>query len=164
MMYKIYKKSKEVTKFMKKYGSAISHFGFTQIPNILLRHSKNLGLKNSDLVFACELISRDFEGSYKCYAGYRRIAKESGKVYTTICSSAKRLIELGYLEVYQDAHAYDPRTKVKDFSGLMKKIRQYAKHLIEKKLIDGKISKEKQKELERLLGQIELEELDYPLN
>ena len=128
--------------FRFKYGALISHFGFTQVPNFLVKNRKLLGIGRSEMDLVCALLSYEFDGATSC-PSLSGISKRNGIAYATIWSAKKKLEKKGYLRVKIGNEKYlsgPYRNNQYDLSGLRRKLREIARVKLQEQFFDKKIS------------------------
>lgn len=142
--------------FRLKYGSLVTHFGFTQVPNLLLRHQKKLRIKNSDMILVLNLMSYEYDKPISSPA-FRTIMRSTGMSSRTIHEAKKRLERLGYL-VRNKSKKTQFNTDEKSLTGLTKMMRILARVLIEHELKEDRCSEDRRETLRDLLHWDEGEE------
>ena len=131
------KEKQEIKKFESLYGKAILNFGFTQVPNLLIRNMKELKLRGVDVIFLEYLLSHEFswENGFKVYPSMKTMSAVTGIAYGTINEAKKRLVARGFIGiVMNERNKY--RTNTYDLIPLRQKLDAFAKRKI---LLDDKV-------------------------
>jgi hypothetical protein len=111
-----------IERLEKLWGKAVSQFGFTQLPNLLMFHMKDLGLKAPDVIFLIHLISHglSWENNFPICLSMKEMAKVTGMAYNTILAAKKRLESNGFITI--SAVRNQMRTNTYDLNPLMEKL------------------------------------------
>jgi hypothetical protein len=133
---KISKEITEIRKFESLYGKAILKFGFTQVPNLLIRHMKELKLRGVDVIFLTHLLSHEFsfENGFRVWPSMKTMSVVTGIAYGTLNESKKRLVKNGFIKIVNERNKY--RTNTYDLLPLRMQLDAYAKRKI---LLDDKV-------------------------
>ena len=133
----ISKEQKEIKKFEQLYGKATLKYGFTQVPNLLIRDMKELKLRGVDVNFLAYLISHEFsfENGFRVYPSIKTMSRLTGIAYGTLNEAKKRLVRNGFIGiVMNERNKY--RTNTYDLIPLRQKLDAIAKRKI---LLDDKV-------------------------
>lgn len=96
--------------FSEKWEPELGVYGFTMVPNTLLTCQGSLGLKHGELVALLQLISFWFKHSGEVYPSISRLARRSGKGYSTTQRYLKSLEAKGFIErkqVFNSSNRYN---------------------------------------------------------
>lgn len=88
---------KEPQNIILKGFDPVSAYGFTQVPNYLLRSP---GLSNNAKVVYAQLLSYAWSND-RCFPGQERMADDIGTSQPTIARSLQELLRKGWLEVHR---------------------------------------------------------------
>lgn len=84
--------------FSNKWSAETEHYGFTQVPNILITCQAELGLNSGELVTLIQLVSFWFHHEAKVFPSISLLAKRSGKGYSTTQRYLKSLEVKGFIQ------------------------------------------------------------------
>ena len=96
--------------FSDKWSPETEANGYTQVPNILLTCQGSLRLSHGELVTLLQLLSFQFEHKSMVYPSIARLAKRSGKGYSTTQRNLKSLEDKGFIKrkhVFGSTNRYD---------------------------------------------------------
>ncbi len=110
-----------------KYGEA-SIAGFQAVPDLLLKHQRDLGLSPTDLIVLLNVLMHWWYPEKKPFPRSTTIAKRMGMTPRTVQRSLQQLEDLGLLAREKDAGGptyLDPAPLVGKLEGLAKKDSDY---------------------------------------
>jgi len=84
-------------KFSSKWTTETEQYGFTQVPNALLRCQGHLDLSDGELVTLIDLLTYWYRGRANAYPSITTLTKFSGKKFTTLQKRLKSLEQKGFL-------------------------------------------------------------------
>jgi hypothetical protein len=83
-----------------RWTKAVADVGWTPVPDLLLKHQRDLGLKASDLVVLLNLEHHRRQADQMVWPSAKTIAKRSGLGERTVRTSMRRLSDQGLIEVH----------------------------------------------------------------
>lgn len=83
--------------FAQKWTTEIEQYGFTQVPNALLKCQGHLGLTDGELVTLINLLHYWYRGKAKAFPSITTLTKFSGKNFSTLQKRLKSLEDKGFL-------------------------------------------------------------------
>jgi len=128
------KKDSNKCNFLIQYGLRVRSFGFTQVPNILFREQKALGLTNPELILLVHFISYDLNLEHFSYPSLKQISRKTGMASKTIHRAKRGLIRKGFIVPLKSKNGYG--TKIYSLIPLKEKLDQFAENIIVNKWID----------------------------
>lgn len=131
-----------LSNFNIKYGSLIARYGFTQIPNLLIKHWKVLGLTKSEYLLALNLLVYDHTDS-ACFPSLKEIAVHTRMSSATVSKAVKGLEEKKLFEIRRR----NGMTSIYNSIGLRRKIRALAKTQLENSYIHNEINEDEFKSI-----------------
>lgn len=94
-----------------RWSSEIAGFGFTPLPTLLLTHTRDLGIKSTDLAVIAALENHDWSiNRYGVYPTQVTIAREAGRRLTATKTALRRLECAGLIEVTKRVRRNGRRT------------------------------------------------------
>jgi len=129
--------------FRFKYGSLVQRHGFTQVPNILIRERKMLGLTQSELTLAIYLLSYEYDG-IESWPSLAEMERKSGMSSATVHKAKRGLATKGYLKMSGRGVRMTSRYSL---AGLRKKLRDIGYVITRSDLARRKISEEEYSKL-----------------
>lgn len=90
--------SKLPKKMQLKWGRTVLQSQWTNVPNLLLEHQKNLDLSSTELVMLINLMSYEHDVDTDIYPSISTLAKRQGLHERSTQRAINRLIEKGMLE------------------------------------------------------------------
>lgn len=91
-------KRKSEYNFEDKWSHEVAAFGFTQVPNLLLMCQGHLGLTDGETVTLMQLLTFWYKKENPVYPSISRVAKRSGKGYSTTQRRLNSLESKGFVE------------------------------------------------------------------
>lgn len=104
------KKIDSSSSFVEKWSSEIAVYGFTQVPNLLIRCQGHLKISDNEFVTLTGLLSFWYEHDGQIYPSIETLASYSHKGYTTIQKRLASLETKGFIQrlyVYGKTNYYD---------------------------------------------------------
>lgn len=112
-------------KMIEKWGGSVTRYGYTQVPTLLLKGQRRLGLKSSHLSVIIHLMAYWWEVGRKPYPSKQALHEQIGLSSRQIQRILSELDELGLVKrIMRSSSAKARLANEYDFSGLVEKLKE----------------------------------------